>query len=168
MTTQQNARPVTALLGTKLGMTQVWDANGRLVPVTVVQVGFSTNFARLLAAAGGRQLIERKVRLLSIMAGNFAAPKAEYNVKTDLPAAQALFAGRPTPIVASIALGARFTLVGRAYLYGLMAGGREGVDRMIQILSDQVIRTMKLLQVTSVEELEPRHVTQLRRLVPRQ
>ena len=39
MTTQQNARPVTALLGTKLGMTQVWDANGLLVPVTVVQVG---------------------------------------------------------------------------------------------------------------------------------
>ncbi len=39
MTTQQNARPVTALLGIKLGMTQVWDANGRLVPVTVVQVG---------------------------------------------------------------------------------------------------------------------------------
>src|SRR5919112_635393 len=39
MTTQQNARPVTALLGTKLGMTQVWDANGRLVPVTVLQVG---------------------------------------------------------------------------------------------------------------------------------
>ena len=39
MTTQQNVRPVTALLGTKLGMTQVWDANGRLVPVTVVQVG---------------------------------------------------------------------------------------------------------------------------------
>jgi large subunit ribosomal protein L3 len=39
MVTQQNARPVTALLGTKLGMTQVWDDNGRLVPVTVVAVG---------------------------------------------------------------------------------------------------------------------------------
>ncbi|WP_298456427.1 50S ribosomal protein L3 [uncultured Cellulomonas sp.] len=39
MTTQQNARAVTAVLGTKLGMTQVWDDNGRLVPVTVVQVG---------------------------------------------------------------------------------------------------------------------------------
>jgi large subunit ribosomal protein L3 len=39
MVTQQNARPVTAVLGTKLGMTQVWDANGRLVPVTVVAVG---------------------------------------------------------------------------------------------------------------------------------
>ncbi len=70
-------------------------------------------------------------------------------------------------IVASIALGAKFTLVGRAYLYGLMAGGREGVDRMVEILSDQVVRTMKLLGAHSLEELTPRHVTQLERLVPR-
>lgn len=70
-------------------------------------------------------------------------------------------------IVASIAMGAKFTLIGRAYLYGLMAGGREGVDRVIEILSDQVVRTMKLLEVSSIEELGPRHVTQLQRLVPR-
>ncbi len=70
-------------------------------------------------------------------------------------------------VVASLALGARFTLVGRAYLYGLMAGGRQGVDRAIEILAEQVVRTMKLLQVTSVAELEPRHVTQLERLSPR-
>ncbi len=38
MTTQQNEKPVKALLGTKLGMTQVWDENGKLVPVTVVAV----------------------------------------------------------------------------------------------------------------------------------
>jgi large subunit ribosomal protein L3 len=38
-TLPQNARPVTAVLSTKLGMTQVWDAAGRLVPVTVLQVG---------------------------------------------------------------------------------------------------------------------------------
>jgi large subunit ribosomal protein L3 len=38
-TLPQNARPITAVLGTKLGMTQVWDEAGRLVPVTVVQVG---------------------------------------------------------------------------------------------------------------------------------
>lgn len=68
-------------------------------------------------------------------------------------------------IVASIALGARFTLIGRAYLYGLMAGGREGVDRAIQILESQIVRTMKLLGVNSLEELEPGHVTQLQRLV---
>jgi len=70
-------------------------------------------------------------------------------------------------IVASMALGAKFTLIGRAYLYGLMAGGREGVDRAIEILSDQIVRTMKLLEVTSIEELEPKHVTQLQRLVAR-
>ena len=66
-------------------------------------------------------------------------------------------------IVASIAMGARFTLVGRAYLYGLMAGGRQGVDRVIEILSEEIVRTMKLLQVTTLDELEPRHVTQLSR-----
>ena len=67
-------------------------------------------------------------------------------------------------IVAAVALGARFTLVGRAYLYGLMAGGRAGVDRAIAILSSEVVRTMKLLGVRSLAELEPGHVTQLGRL----
>lgn len=38
MTTQQNEKPVKAILGTKLGMTQVWDEDGKLVPVTVVAV----------------------------------------------------------------------------------------------------------------------------------
>jgi isopentenyl diphosphate isomerase/L-lactate dehydrogenase-like FMN-dependent dehydrogenase len=70
-------------------------------------------------------------------------------------------------IVASIALGARFTLVGRAYLYGLMAGGRRGVDRAIDILADQIRRTMRLLGVRAIGELQPSHVTQLERLAPR-
>ena len=70
-------------------------------------------------------------------------------------------------IVAAVALGARFTLVGRAYLYGLMAGGREGVDRVIDILRTEIERTMRLLGVVSLDELEPAHVTQLARLEPR-
>lgn len=69
-------------------------------------------------------------------------------------------------IVASVALGAKFTLIGRAYLYGLMAGGRAGVDRTIAILRSEIERTMALLGVSSLDELEPRHVTQLTRLVP--
>ncbi|GAA0413249.1 alpha-hydroxy acid oxidase [Leifsonia naganoensis] len=69
-------------------------------------------------------------------------------------------------IIAAYALGAKFTLIGRAYLYGLMAGGRAGVDRTIQILSDQIVRTMQLLEVSSLAELTPAHVTQLQRLVP--
>lgn len=70
-------------------------------------------------------------------------------------------------VVAAIALGATFTLVGRAYLYGLMAGGRAGVDRSIEILRGQVERTMRLLGVTSLDDLTPEHVTQLVRLEPR-
>ncbi|GAB2513357.1 quinone-dependent L-lactate dehydrogenase [Microbacterium petrolearium] len=69
-------------------------------------------------------------------------------------------------IVASIALGAKFTLIGRAYLYGLMAGGRAGVDRAIDILRSEIVRTMALLGVSTLAELEPRHVTQLSRLQP--
>ncbi|WP_405163554.1 alpha-hydroxy-acid oxidizing protein [Nocardia sp. NBC_01499] len=66
-------------------------------------------------------------------------------------------------IVAALALGARFTLVGRAYLYGLMAGGEAGVDRTIDILRTQIVRTMRLLGVGSIEELEPGHVRLLER-----
>jgi L-lactate dehydrogenase (cytochrome) len=69
-------------------------------------------------------------------------------------------------IVAAIALGARCTLVGRAYLYGLMAGGEAGVSRAIDILREGVTRTMRLLGATCLEELSPKHVTQLKRLRP--
>lgn len=69
-------------------------------------------------------------------------------------------------IVAAVALGADFTLIGRAYLYGLMAGGRQGVDRTIAILRTEIERTMRLLGVASLAELDPGHVTQLTRLVP--
>ena len=61
-------------------------------------------------------------------------------------------------IVAAVALGARVCLVGRAYLYGLMAGGEAGVRRVIDILGHEVLRTMQLLGVTSVTELTPEQI----------
>jgi len=61
-------------------------------------------------------------------------------------------------IVAATALGARATLIGRAYLYGLMAGGERGVDRAAEILTREVRRTMQLLGVASIAELQPSHV----------
>src|ERR1035437_113553 len=61
-------------------------------------------------------------------------------------------------IVASVALGAKATLVGRAYLYGLMAGGEPGVERAAEILSREIRRTMQLLGVRSLSELRPQHV----------
>jgi len=69
-------------------------------------------------------------------------------------------------VVASVAMGARSTMIGRAYLYGLMAGGYDGVVRALEIFSDQIVRTMRLLGVSHLDELKPSHVTQLQSLVP--
>jgi L-lactate dehydrogenase (cytochrome) len=62
-------------------------------------------------------------------------------------------------IVAAMALGADLALVGRSYLYGLMAGGERGVERAAEILTSEVRRTMQLLGVQKVAELGPQHVT---------
>ena len=61
-------------------------------------------------------------------------------------------------VVAAVAFGARACLVGRAYLYGLMAGGERGVQRAADILAREVVRTMQLLGVISVAELTPDRV----------
>ena len=61
-------------------------------------------------------------------------------------------------ILAAVALGARAARVGRAYLYGLMAGGRAGVAKAAEILTGEITRTLQLLGVSSVDELSPRHV----------
>jgi L-lactate dehydrogenase (cytochrome) len=61
-------------------------------------------------------------------------------------------------VVAAIALGARAALVGRAYLYGLMAGGERGVQKAAEILAKEVAGTLALLGVTRVVDLRPEHV----------
>jgi L-lactate dehydrogenase (cytochrome) len=138
---------------------------GKLVVKGVQTVEDAKKLARLgidgivLSNHGGRQLDRAPVpfRLL---------PDVVREVGNDTEIAIDTGIMNGADVVASIALGARFTLVGRAYLYGLMAGGRAGVDRAIEILTDQIARTMRLLQVTTIADLEPQHVTQLQRLVP--
>jgi L-lactate dehydrogenase (cytochrome) len=61
-------------------------------------------------------------------------------------------------VVKALCLGARAVLVGRAYAYGLGAGGREGVARAIEILRNDVARTLKLLGCASVAELDRSYV----------
>jgi L-lactate dehydrogenase (cytochrome) len=61
-------------------------------------------------------------------------------------------------VVAAVAMGARACLVGRAYLFGLMAGGERGVQRSYDILRRETIRTMQLLGVTDVAGLTPDRV----------
>ncbi len=67
--------------------------------VIVIQVGFSTNLARLLEEPGGRDLIAKKVKLLSLMAGDFTNQGPEYNVKMDVKSCQKLVKDWPAPAV---------------------------------------------------------------------
>jgi inosine-uridine nucleoside N-ribohydrolase len=69
--------------------------------VTIAQIGFSTNLARLLDSPGGRELVIAKVKLLCLMAGNFSEPQPEYNVEIDPDSAKILFARWPTPMIFS-------------------------------------------------------------------
>ena len=100
---------------------------------------------------GGRQL-DRAPTPLELLPDVVAAvgDRAEVLVDTGITSG--------ADVVAAVAMGATGCLVGRAYLYGLMAGGQRGVTRSLEILEAEVVRTMQLLGATSVEELAGRAV----------
>ncbi|MGH9110309.1 MAG: alpha-hydroxy acid oxidase [Acidimicrobiales bacterium] len=62
---------------------------------------------------------------------------------------------RGAHVVTALALGARAVLVGRPYLYGLAAAGQRGVERVLDILAEEMTRTMLLLGCPSVADLDP-------------
>jgi L-lactate dehydrogenase (cytochrome) len=65
---------------------------------------------------------------------------------------------RGTDVVKAISLGARIVLCGRAYAYGLAAAGEPGVARAIEILRDDIDRTLRLLGCTSIASLDQSYV----------
>jgi L-lactate dehydrogenase (cytochrome) len=107
--------------------------------------------AIVLSNHGGRQL-DRAPTPLRIL------PEVRKAVGTDAEIYLDTGIMSGADIVAAIALGADACLVGRAYLYGLMAGGERGVARAAEILTKEVRRTMALLGVSRVAELNPSHV----------
>jgi isopentenyl diphosphate isomerase/L-lactate dehydrogenase-like FMN-dependent dehydrogenase len=112
--------------------------------------------AVLLSNHGGRQL-DRAPVMLHLLADIKKEFKKDYEIHIDT----GIMHG--ADVLAAVALGAQFTYVGRAYLYGLMAGGQEGVERALEIMRTQMVRNMKLLGVNSLEELTPKHVRFLNR-----
>jgi L-lactate dehydrogenase (cytochrome) len=106
--------------------------------------------AVLLSNHGGRQLDRAPVPLeLVEPVVQEIGDRAEVYVDTGIT--------HGADVVAAVALGARGALVGRAYLYGLMAGGRRGVAKAVEILTGEITRTMQLIGVNSVDELRPSH-----------
>jgi L-lactate dehydrogenase (cytochrome) len=107
--------------------------------------------AVVVSSHGGRQL-DRAPTPLEVLPSVLDAvgDRAEVHLDTGIL--------RGGDVVAAVAMGARACLVGRAPLYGLMAGGQRGVQRAAEILRGEIERTLRLLGVTAVRDLTREHV----------
>lgn len=65
---------------------------------------------------------------------------------------------RGTDVLKALSLGARAVMIGRAYLFGLGAGGEAGVDRALHLLTEEIKRNLMLVGCTSVTDLDGRYV----------
>jgi L-lactate dehydrogenase (cytochrome) len=105
----------------------------------------------VLSNHGGRQL-DRSATPLELLPAIVDAVGSDVEVMVD----GGVRSG--SDAVAAVALGARAVLIGRAYLYALMAGGEAGVERLCTMLTDEVVRTLQLLGVQSLAEVGPDQV----------
>jgi L-lactate dehydrogenase (cytochrome) len=66
---------------------------------------------------------------------------------------------RGADVVRAMGLGAKAVLLGRGYAYGMAAAGDAGIERAIEIFRADIIRTMKLLGVSSISQVDSSYVT---------
>ena len=99
-----------------------------------------------LSNHGGRQL-DRTVAPADLIAPVREAVGPSFTVLVDSGVRHG------ADVAIALALGADAAVLGRAYLYGLMAGGEAGVDRALDLMSGQFRSTMQFLGMTSVAEL---------------
>ena len=65
---------------------------------------------------------------------------------------------RGTHVLKALSLGAKAVGIGRMYLYGLSAAGQPGVERVLQLMHDELVRDMKLMGCSRIDELSPNNV----------
>lgn len=107
--------------------------------------------AIVLSNHGGRQL-DRSVVPLELL------PQVRSAIGTKGSGPQIFIDGAimsGADVLAAIALGADAALIGRAYLYGAMAAGKEGVEKVIEMLRFEMETAMKLLGAKDLSELNP-------------
>ncbi len=104
--------------------------------------------AVVISNHGGRQL-DGAPATLQVLPEVVAAVGAQ---------AEVLFDGgvrRGSDVMKALALGARAVFIGRPYLFGLAAGGQSGVEHVLDLFRDELVRTMVLLGCPSVGDLGP-------------
>lgn len=107
--------------------------------------------AVVLSTHGGRQLEHAPLPLELL-----PAVRAKLAPKTQVFIDGGIMSG--VDIIAALALGAQAVGLGRAYLYGLMAGGQAGADRVIDLLTSEITTTLRLLGCNDIAELTPEHI----------
>src|ERR687894_722478 len=127
----------------------VW--NGPLIVKGIQTVADAGADAVIVSNHGGRQL-DRAPTPLEVLPAVVDAVTDRAEVYVD----GGILSGGD--IVAPVAFGARAALLGRAYLYGLMAGGERGVQRAAEILRQELTNTLVLLGVTRISDLGRDHV----------
>jgi isopentenyl diphosphate isomerase/L-lactate dehydrogenase-like FMN-dependent dehydrogenase len=111
--------------------------------------------AIILSNHGGRQLDKSVVPLEILPAVRKAVGKKGKGTQIYIDGA--IMSG--SDVLASIALGADAVLIGRAYLYGAMAAGREGVQKVVETLRFEMETAMKLMGARNIDELTPEFVS---------
>ncbi|MGH3652079.1 alpha-hydroxy acid oxidase [Glutamicibacter sp.] len=96
---------------------------------------------------GGRQLDRAPIAFEAL-----SEVRAEVGADMEIIMDSGIMSG--ADIVAALCAGADFVLIGRAYLYGLMAGGEEGVSRAIELLAKEVEVNMQLMGAASIKDLD--------------
>ncbi|MFC2176516.1 alpha-hydroxy acid oxidase, partial [Bacteroidota bacterium] len=141
----KEARELKKLWGGKFMLKGIQSVEDALLAVELGASGI------VISNHGGRQL-DGAPAMLDIL------PEVVSVVGTDI---EVLIDGgieRGSDIIKAMALGASGCLIGKAYLFGLAAGGEAGVARTFEILEEEMIRVMQLIGCTSINELDSSYV----------
>ena len=111
--------------------------------------------AIIISNHGGRQLDKSVVPLEILPQVRKAVGKKGKGTQIYLDGA--IMSG--ADVLAAIALGADAVLIGRAYLYGAMAAGRDGVQKVVDTLRFEMETAMKLMGARNIDELTPEFVS---------
>ncbi len=111
--------------------------------------------AIILSNHGGRQLDKSVVPLEILPEVRKAVGKKGKGTQIYIDGA--IMSG--ADVLAAVALGADAVLIGRAYLYGAMAAGREGVQKVVNTLRFEMETAMKLMGARNIDELTPEFVS---------
>lgn len=100
--------------------------------------------ALIVSNHGGRQLdgAESSIAMLGQIIQSVRGAEGERNKGAEIWMDGGIRSGQD--VLRAVALGASGTMLGRSYIYGLGAGGQEGVERSLEIIRTELDKTMAL------------------------